>query len=48
MKETIHKQGSKLMMIANRFFFNRNIQAKMEPRNTATGYSDMTKTKETL
>lgn len=48
MKETIHKQGSKLMMTAKRFFFNRNTQAKIEPRTTATGYREITKTKVVL
>lgn len=48
MKEMIHKHGIKLMMTANRLFFNRKIQARMDPMTTATGYRDITNTKETL
>jgi hypothetical protein len=47
-KDKIHSNGIKLMMIENRFFFTWNTQAKMEQMITATGYKVMVRTKEPL
>lgn len=44
----IHNEGTRLIMTANRFFFNRKIQAKMEQMRIATGYNVMIRTKETF
>jgi hypothetical protein len=43
-----HNNGSKLMMIANRFFFALNTHDKIEQIITATGYKVMARTKDTL
>ena len=47
-KPIIHNIGTKLIMFANRFFFTRKIQARMEQAMTATGYNVMARTKEIL
>lgn len=47
-KAIIHNIGTKLIIIANRCFLTRNTQARMEPTITATGNSEMARTKELL
>jgi hypothetical protein len=43
-----HNNGSKLMIIANRFFFTLNNHDKIEQSITATGYKVIARTKDTL
>lgn len=45
-KAIIHNEGTRLIMTANRFFFNRKTHAKIEQMRIATGYNVIIRTKE--